>query len=305
MTPRNFSQLVEALQPFDLKQRIKAACVGLDTVYEKIPTHIRNRPHTLSQNLKLNRDIFEFNKDIIDHTKEHVGFYKPNSAFYEQYGPPGIEALQQTIEYIHKVAPHVVVILDYKRGDIGDTNICHCKVAFEYYNADAVTVHGYLGKEAMQPFLDYTDKGIIVLCKTSNKGSSEFQDEKVPEVFVGQFGTMPLFHKVAYNVETNWNTNKNCGLVTGGTYPIDIGHARLYAPSLFFLIPGIGKQGGDLEGSVKHGLNKEYRGIGVNSSSGIIYASSGEDFAIRAGEEIRKLDDGINDIRFGLIGALR
>lgn len=249
----------------------KFVCVGLDSEYEKIPPHIKGKDK-----------IFEFNKAIIDSTHDLVLAYKPNSAFYEALGTVGIEQLKKTFDYLTKKYADIPIILDVKRADIGNTNEGYVKFAFEYLKADAITVHPYLGEDALGPFLNRKDKGIIVLCKTSNEGSSEFQNYK------------DLYLKVAENVATKWNKNGNCALVVGATYPEELKKVRKEIADMPILIPGIGAQGGDLKNTIKNGLNSKKEGVIISSSRGIIYASSGEDFAQKAREEVEKLNDEIH-----------
>lgn len=272
----------------------KFVCVGLDVVLDKIPKHIIRPDDPIST-------IVSFNTGIIEATKDLVCNYKPNFAFYLRYGIPGLEALRETIRFIHEHAPGIAVILDAKVGDIGKTNIGYVEGLFDYFGADAITVHNYLGMEAMRPFLDRSDKGIIVLCKTSNKGAGEFQDIKgyehtsdVPPGSENHFLT--VFQRVASNVDKRWNYNGNCLLVAGATYPTELQIIRAIAPDIPLLIPGIGTQGGDLEKSVQFGLDSHGTGIIINSSSGIIFASSGTDYAEAARAATQKLHDDITRI---------
>lgn len=250
-------------------------CVGLDPDTGKLP-------QGLSQ--------FEFNKAIVDATADLVCAYKPNSAFYEAHGAAGIEELKQTCDYILQNHPDVPIVLDFKRGDIGNTNNHYARFAFDYLGADAITVQPYQGREAIQAFLDYKDKGIIVLCKTSNQGSGEFQDLSVD----GQ----KLYLKVAQNVRDEWNANGNCLLVVGATYPEEMAEARkAVGDDMVFLVPGIGAQGGDMEAILKAGLNSGGSGLIINSARAILYASSGEDFAEAARQAAMATKDEINKYR--------
>ncbi len=260
-------------------------CVGLDSDIEKLPTHLKT----------LENAIFEFNKAIIDATHDLVCAYKPNTAFYEAEGAEGIQQLKMTFDYINSTYPEIVTILDAKRADIGNTNNGYVKFAYEYLKADSITLHPYLGQEALQPFLDREDKGAIILCKTSNPGSGEFQDAKVQDAKVDSGN--PLYETVAKNVAEKWNGNNNCMLVVGATYPEELAAVRKIVGDMPLLIPGIGAQGGDVEKTVKAGLNSQKAGIIVNSSRGIIFASSGEDFAEKARIEAQKLRDEINGYR--------
>lgn len=253
----------------------KFVCVGLDPIMEKLPQAV-------------NGSFFEFNKAIIDATHDIVLSYKPNSAFYEAQGERGIFQLQQTVQYILKNYPEISIILDAKRGDIGSTNEGYVTFAFEYLGVDAITMHPYLGREAIQPFLDRKDKGIIILCKTSNPGAGEFQDLKFDNKF--------LYQIVAEQVIKEWNTNGNICFVVGGTYPEEFKIIRKIVGDVPLLIPGIGAQGGDLENTVKNGKNSKNQGMIINSSRGIIFASNGADFAEAARREAEKLNDQIGEV---------
>jgi orotidine-5'-phosphate decarboxylase len=215
--------------------------------------------------------LVRFNRDIIKATHDHVCAYKPNIAFYEAQGDQGILALIRTIGLIHEIAPDVPVILDCKRADIGNTNRGYATAAFDLFGADAITVHPYLGAEALAPFLERGDKGVIVLCRTSNKGAGEFQDLVVPNE-EGYAPTEPLYLRVARNVRYRWNKNGNCGLVVGATYPEELAKVRAIVGHIPILIPGIGTQGGDVEKTVRNGRDVGGQGMIINSSSGIIFA---------------------------------
>jgi orotidine-5'-phosphate decarboxylase len=255
----------------------KFVCVGLDSDYEKISPKIRGI------GLSPGWVITSFNQAIISATKDLVCAYKLNMAFYLAHGEEGLKALDKTVMFIRINAPDVPVILDAKVADIGNTNEGYVKFAFDYLQADAITVHPYLGKEAMRPFLERKDKGVIVLCKTSNAGSNEFQNRLLdPE------GN--LYKAVAFNVDRSWNERGNCALVAGATYPEELAEIRKIAPDMPLLIPGVGKQGGDVAQVVKAAGGKR---MIINSSSGIIFASKGEDFAEAARRETQKLHDQI------------
>ncbi|MBI3632940.1 MAG: orotidine-5'-phosphate decarboxylase [Candidatus Vogelbacteria bacterium] len=271
---RNFIQLIKSRW-----EEEKFVCVGLDSDYEKIPNCLKRTVRGLASHSKI---IFRFNRDIIDATKDLVCAYKPNSAFYEAYGDEGIKALKKTCDYILKTAPTVPIILDAKRGDIGRTNEMYAKFAFDWLRADAITVNPYLGGKSLSNFLNRKDRGIIILCKTSNEGSNEFQKN--------------LYKKVAKNVVEKWNKNSNCLLVAGATYPRELKEIRKIVGDLPLLIPGIGKQGGDLEAVIKNGQDSKGQGMIINSSSGIIFASSGKDFAEAARNETLKLHEAISKL---------
>ncbi len=244
-------------------------CVGLDIDLTKI------KPLT---NDNIEKQILDFNRNIIDQTKEFVCAYKPNIAFYEMYGIDGINALIKTIEHIPDDIP---VILDAKRGDIGSTAKAYAKSIFENYNADAITVNPYLGFDSVEPFLNYKDKAVFVLCLTSNKSSADFQfltdNEK------------PLYKIVAENV-AHWNLRYgNCGLVVGATKAQLLKEIREIAQDMPILIPGVGAQGGDLETSVKFGITKEERNRAIiNVSRSIIYSENPRYEANKIRNEINK-----------------
>lgn len=224
----------------------------------------------------LDQSDFELNKSIIDQTFDLVCCYKPNSAFYEGAGVSGLESLKKTIDYIHQKDPEILVILDSKRGDIGNTNEEYAQSAFDDLGADAITVHPYLGKEALQPFLNRIDKGIFVLVRTSNPGAGEFQDLEVEG--------KPLYLVVAEHVK-QWNSNGNCGVVVGATYPEELKAVREIVGDMPILIPGVGAQGGDVA-QLKAGLNSNKQGIIVSSSRGIIFAPNPREATLKLHQEI-------------------
>ncbi len=250
-------------------------CIGLDIDLSRIPHIFLNKEDP----------IFNFNKEIISATKDLVCAYKLNIAFYEMYGMYGLEALKRTIEYLKE--EEIPVILDAKRGDIGNTALAYAKAIFEVYKADATTVNPYMGYDSIGPFAEFKDKGIFVLCLTSNPGRKDFQT-------IGEIE--PVFIKVAKKVK-ELNTNNNLGLVVGATNPAEIKEIRNIAGDMPILIPGIGAQGGSVEAAAKFGPNKDGMRAIINSSRSIIYASKGEDFAGAARAEARKLKDLINQHR--------
>lgn len=297
---RNFRELLEAKWADN-----KFVCVGLDTDAAKLPQSLK------SSNDSLSSRITAFNREIIEATKDIVLAYKPNIAFYEALGEQGWKALNWTIGWIHQLAPDVPVILDAKRGDIGNTNMGYVGMAFNELMADAITVHPYLGgPDALKPFLDQEDKGIIVLCRTSNPGAREFQDVEVhlkpedfDEIYQGQPAdnehftmdrNMPLWKYVAHRVHDVWDRqNHNCCVVVGATYREELAEVRKIVGDMPILIPGIGAQGGDVEKTVRAGMDSRGRGMIINSSRGIIFASSGTDFAEAARRETQKLHNQI------------
>lgn len=231
-------------------------CIGLDSDVAQIPK---------------GETQFSFNQAIVEATCDLALSYKINSAFYEACGEAGWRAMRETIGFIHQQAPEVPVILDAKRGDIGNTSEAYARAAFDELKADAVTLSPYLGGEALEPFLKRKEKVCFILCRTSNPGAKEFQDLLVE----GE----PLYLKIARRVATEWNKNKNCGLVVGATYPEELKKVREAAPDLPFLVPGIGAQGGDLKKTLEAGRDKNGHGLLINISRSAIFASAGDDFA--------------------------
>ena len=237
-------------------------CVGLDPEVERFPAHLRARPDA----------ILAFNRAIIDATADLVCAYKPQIAHYAAVGAE--EQLQDTLRYIRDRAPGVPIILDAKRGDIGSTAEKYAREAFERYGADAVTINPYLGRDSAEPFLQYADKGVVILCRTSNAGSGEFQNLQV--------GDRKLYQIIAERVAGEWNSRGNCLLVVGATYPGELADIRARTGEMTFLVPGVGAQGGDVDEAVRNGRAKQGAGLVINSSRGILYAGSGEDFAAAA-----------------------
>lgn len=281
---RHFRELLEARWTEG-----KFVCVGLDTDIKKVPESVQGR--------SLRARIVAFNCAIVDAVHDLVCAFKPNIAFYAAYGIEGQRALDETIRYIKRVAPGAVVILDAKRADIGSTNEGYVEEAFGEFEADAVTVNPYFGQEALEPFLACEDKGIIVLCRTSNKGAREFQDvpvnAPVNDLEIRPCPQVPFYQLVAWRVANHWNTRGNCGVVVGATYPDELRQVRAIVGDMPILIPGIGAQGGDLEKTIAAGRDSHGRGMIVNSSRGVIYASSGPDFAEAARRETEKLHHAI------------
>ena len=260
----NKQQLIDQIH-----QKKSFLCVGLDTDINKIPQDL----------LTMEDPIFEFNKQIINKTAEFAVAYKPNTAFYEVYGAKGWQSLERTIQYIKLNYPEIFVIADAKRGDIGNTSANYAKAFFNTLKADALTVAPYMGQDSVEPFLGFEDKWVILLALTSNKGSKDFQYLNVGE---------RMLHQQVLQTATTWASSEKMMFVVGATHPEELGEIRKMLPDYFFLVPGVGAQGGDLQAVAKNGLNKEC-GLLVNSSRGIIYASNGFDFADRAAEEALKL----------------
>ena len=237
-------------------------------------------------------EIAPFNRAIVDATKDLVCAYKPNLAFYEAQGSSGIRALEETVEHIRSVAPGVIVLGDAKRGDIGSTSVKYAQAMFETWGFDAATVNVYAGGDSIEPFLEYSDRGIFVLCKTSNAGAAEFQDRVLAD---DEGGTL-LYEEVARRAN-RWNTQGNVGLVVGATFPTELAAVRSICPELPILLPGIGAQSGDLEASVVSGTDGAGRSLIVSSSRSITYASTDPgDFAGAARSAAQNLREQVNRI---------
>ena len=247
-------------------------CIGLDPDPRLMPDKV---------------GVFEFNKAIIDATADLVCAYKPNFAFYEALGNEGLDALRQTVKYIPDNIP---VIGDAKRGDIGNTAKAYARVIFSDFNFDATTVNPYLGFDSLEPFIQYQDKGVFILCRTSNAGAIDFQSLRCAE------HDRPLFEVVALKA-SEWNVHGNIGLVVGATYPEELKLIRQNHPDMPLLIPGIGAQGGDLELTIRYGVDAKGERAIINSSRQIIYASREKDFAEAARKAASELREQINQYR--------
>jgi orotidine-5'-phosphate decarboxylase len=263
-----------AMEKFE--RRAEAAgsllCVGLDPELDRIPARFKGEE----------RPLFAFNRWIIEQTHPYVAAYKPNMAFYEFQGSQGIAELELTMKYLRGEHPEIPTICDAKRGDIGNSNRGYAASIFDAMGFDAVTLHPYLGKEALAPFLERRDKVSIVLCRTSNPGAGEFQDL--------QSDGRPLWETVALHVSAEWNVEGNCMLVVGATYPEEMRRIRAIAPAIRFLVPGVGAQGGDVAAVVSAGLDARGKGLLISSSRAILFS---EDPAAAA----RDLRDQINTAR--------
>jgi orotidine-5'-phosphate decarboxylase len=246
-------------------------CIGLDTDLEKIPPHL----------LKVDDPIFAFNKAIIDATHHLCVAYKPNLAFYEAHGHSGWSALEATMTYLNQNHPEIFTIADAKRGDIGNTSTQYAKAFFEDLGFDAVTIAPYMGRDSVEPFLEFKDKHTILLALTSNEGASDFQMKEV----AGR-----ELYKQVLETSKGYKNSDNLMYVVGATKASRLSDIREIVPDNFLLIPGIGAQGGDLEQVCRHGLNKNV-GLLVNSSRGIIYASAGHDFAEAAAKNAQNLQE--------------
>lgn len=229
-------------------------CVGLDPEMARIPTRFHREEWPL----------FAFNRWVIAQTHTFAAAYKPNMAFYEARGVQGLRELELTMEHLREAHPEIFTICDAKRGDIGNTNRGYASAIFDTMGFDAVTLHPYLGREALMPFLEREDKACIMLCRTSNAGAGEFQDLKI--------GGRPLWEAVAERVSTQWNTAGNCMLVVGATYPEEMRRIRQIAPEMPFLVPGVGAQGGDVAAVVAAGMDARGAGLLISSSRGILFS---------------------------------
>lgn len=261
MTTQQLIQQIRAKKSF--------LCIGLDTDLTKIPQHL----------LELENPIFEFNKTIIDATHHYCVAYKPNIAFYEAYGIKGWQALEKTIKYINTNYPELFTIADAKRGDIGNTSAMYAKAFFEDLQFDSVTVAPYMGKDSVEPFLNFKDKHTILLALTSNEGAFDFQ--------TNVFQDKELYKQVLETSKT-WHNAENLMYVVGATKAEYFTEIRKIVPNSFLLVPGVGAQGGSLQEVCKYGLNSNV-GLLVNSSRAILYASSGKNFAEAAKIEAQQL----------------
>ena len=262
-----------------IKAKRSVLCVGLDTDLEKIPTHL----------LKEDDPVFAFNKAIIDATAAFTVAYKPNIAFYESIGVKGWQSLEKTIQYLDLKYPEIFTIADAKRGDIGNTSKMYAKAFFENMNFDSITVAPYMGEDSVTPFLDFPNKWVILLGLTSNKGAFDFQ-------FIENAEGEVLFESVMKKAQ-KWATADQLMFVLGATKTEHLARLRSIAPEHFFLVPGVGAQGGSLEEVLKQATNKDY-GVLVNSTRGIIYQSNGLDFAQAAGSAARTLQQEMERLLF-------
>ncbi|HEY5763119.1 MAG TPA: orotidine-5'-phosphate decarboxylase [Rhodocyclaceae bacterium] len=261
------------------RDRNTLLCVGLDPDPKKSPAHLAGRPDA----------ILAFCREIVDATADLVCCFKPQIAYFAaQRAEDQLEAL---IAHIHEQHPGTPVILDAKRGDIGSTAEQYAIEAFERFRADAITVNPYMGRDSVEPYLAYPDKGVILLCRTSNPGGSDLQFLDV--------GGEKLYERVARLVASEWNASGNCALVVGATFPTEIARVREITGEMPLLVPGIGAQGGDIEATLKAGQTAGGGGLMINSSRAILYAGKGEDFAAKAREAAIATRDAINAHRHG------
>jgi len=265
-----------------LDARIQAVdsmlCVGLDPAIERLPSRFAG----------MARPQAAFGRWIVDRTHALVAAYKPNLAFYEARGAAGWDELADTLAYVREVDPAIFTVCDAKRADIDSTNAGYVAGLLDGLGCDAITLHPYLGSEALRPFLERGDKAAIVLCRTSNPGAGEFQDLDV--------GGVPLWEVVATRVRDAWNARGNCMLVIGATYPAELRRARELCPDMPFLVPGVGAQGGDVESVVRAGVDRHGRGLLINASRSVIFAADPE-------AEAQALRDAIRAAVAGIVGA--
>ncbi|MGA1820629.1 MAG: orotidine-5'-phosphate decarboxylase [Thermoplasmatota archaeon] len=255
-------------------------CVGLDTDMDRFPSEMRGGE--LPQ--------FERNREIVDATADLAAAYKLNQAFYEVQGADGVRAMERTVAYIHDKDPGILVILDAKKGDIGNTSEAYAKAAFETLQADSITVNGYMGKDAVSPFSEYPDRLVFVLCRTSNCAAGEVQNTPSP--------TEPLFLKMAEMI-SGWNDNGNLGMVVGATYPEELEMVRKRVGyDMPVLVPGVGAQGGDLEKVLEYGTDEKGWGVLINVSRGIMFSflKKGGEYSAAARSAALEYHDGINRV---------
>jgi orotidine-5'-phosphate decarboxylase len=257
-------------------------CVGLDPEPAKFPSRVADGPDA----------IFSFCREIVDATAQYVCCFKPQIAHFAALGAE--DALQRLIAHVHAAHPGIPVILDSKRGDIGSTAQHYAAEAFDRYAADAVTANPYLGRDSVQPFLDRADRGVVILCRTSNPGAADLQDLIVSD---GGSDGRPLYQRIAEKIARDWNGNGNCALVVGATWPQQLREVRAIVGDLPFLVPGVGAQGGDVEAVVTNAKTADGTGLVVSSSRAILYASDRDDFADAAAAAVKSLRDDINRYR--------
>ena len=255
-------------------REVKLVLFGLDPDPQRFPKQFHDKEDA----------IFQFNRAIIDATADLVCAFKPQIAHYAAIGAE--DQLLRSIEYIHQNHPDIPVILDSKRGDIGSTAEKYADEAFIRFEADAVTINPYLGFDSIEPFSRHQDRGVIVLCRTSNPSSASIQNLMV--------GEQPLYEKIAHMAVDEWNSNNNISLVVGATNPDELGKIRSIVGDMMLLVPGIGAQGGDTQAAISNGRDKQGNGLMVNSSRAVLYASDGVDFADAARQVTEQMRDEIN-----------
>jgi orotidine-5'-phosphate decarboxylase len=260
----------------EIKRKKSFLCIGLDVDLTKIPQHL----------LEEEDPIFAFNKEIIDATHHLCVAYKPNTAFYEAYGLKGWKALEKTINYINSNHPEIFTIADAKRGDIGNTSSMYAKAFFDDLAFDSVTVAPYMGKDSVEPFLEFEDKHTILLALTSNQGAFDFQTQKVND---------QELYKNVLETSKSWKNSSNLMYVVGATKAEYLAEIRAIIPDSFLLVPGVGAQGGNLQDVCKYGMTNTI-GLLINSSRGIIYAGNGKDFAKASSEKAEELQNQMEEI---------
>ncbi len=274
-----------------VKKNNSLVCVGLDSELEKLPSHLKQSEYPQ----------FHFNKAIIDATHDIVSVYKPNPAFYEARGAKGLHELKLTCDYIHGIYPEIPIIIDAKRGDIGNTNLGYASYVFDFLRADAITVMPYMGIEALSAFFDRTSKGVIVGCHSSNPGAKEFQEQLIlPQQSAKNKKTKEpkhLYEIVAEELMKQQGKNPNAMIFMGATYPEQLAEIRNIVGDMTLLVPGVGAQGGEIKAFVRYGKNSKNQGLMINASRSIIFASSKKDFAIKARRAALTLRDEINKYR--------
>ena len=263
------------LEKFDLacEANRSLVCVGLDPEPSRLPVD----------------DVLDFNRAIIEATADLAAAYKPNLSFYEALGIPGLQALEGTVRSIREAAPSVLIIGDAKRGDGGPSAAAYARAMFGVWGFDSVTVNPWGGGDTIRPFLEDDGRGVFVWCRGSYDSAADLQDMEI----MSPFGRTTMYEHVA-RTSMDWSSRENVGLVVGATVPKQLAAVRQICPDAPFLIPGIGAQGGDLEASVRYGVNAGGRRAVINSSRGIIYASAGADFAQAARKATAALRDAIN-----------
>lgn len=263
------------------QQRDSLLCVGLDPDPAKFPAHLQGRPDA----------ILAFCTQIVDATADLVCCFKPQIAYFAAHRAE--DQLEALIEHIHAAHPDTPVILDAKRGDIGSTAEQYAIEAFERFKADAITVNPYMGRDSVDPYLAWPDKGVILLCRTSNPGGSDLQFLEVDT----PHGRMKLYEHVARTVADDWNASGNCALVVGATFPAEIARVRALVGDMPLLVPGIGAQGGDIAATLAAGRTANGSGLMINSSRAVLYAGKGEDFAQAARRVAQETRDAVNAFR--------
>ena len=264
------------------QQRDSLLCVGLDPDPAKFPAHLQGRPDA----------ILAFCTQIVDATADLVCCFKPQIAYFAAHRAE--DQLEALVEHIHAAHPDTPVILDAKRGDIGSTAEQYAIEAFERFKADAITVNPYMGRDSVDPYLAWPDKGVILLCRTSNPGGSDLQFLEVDT----PHGRMKLYEHVARTVADDWNASGNCALVVGATFPAEIARVRALVGDMPLLVPGIGAQGGDIAATLAAGRTANGSGLMINSSRAVLYADKGEDFAAAARRVAQETRDAVNVERF-------